>query len=87
MQRARRCGREEFRPARVVHRIAELITEAESGKEDPMHVEKRLNGKYVLVDNNKAGFTAKGVWIWTAWAKHRYTEDFREMAKAYAEDD
>jgi hypothetical protein len=79
--------REELRPARVVHRITELIMEAESGKSDSMEVEKFLNGKYVKVGDNRAGFTAKPFRIWTQWGCNRYSQEFREMAKAYAEDE
>jgi len=79
--------REELRPARVVHRITELIQEAESGKPDPMHVEKFLNGKYVKVGDERAGFTCRGAWMWTQWARNRYEQEFRDMAKAYAEDE
>jgi len=83
--------REEMRPARVVHRVTDLIEEAESGREDKLEVEKVMNGKKVLVgpkgSQHIAGYSNKGVWIWTQWSRSRYTEEFLEMAKAYAEDD
>ena len=82
-----RKDREELRPARVVHRITDLITEAESGRSDKMPVEKFLNGKYVKVGTERAGYTNKGSWVWTSFANGRYNQEFRDMAKAFAEDE
>jgi len=79
--------REELRPARIVHRISDLISEAESGREDKLPVDKVLNGKYVKVGDDKAGYCAKGLWVWTTFSTSRYTQEFRDMAKAFAEDD
>ena len=60
-------------------------------REDKLPVDKRLNGKYVLVgpegNKNKAGYSNKGVWMWTKWSRDRYSQEFLAMAKAYAEDD
>ena len=83
--------KEEMRPARVVHRVTELIEEAESGRSDKLVVEKVMNGKKVLVgpqdSQHIAGYSNKGVWMWTQWSRNRYSDEFLEMAKAYAEDD
>ena len=76
-----------MRPARVVHRIAELITEAESGRSDALPVDRKLNAKYVLVGTERAGYSAKANWVWTQWACNRYTQEFRDMSKAFAEDE
>jgi len=78
---------EELRPARIVHRITDLITEAESGRSDKLPVEKFLNGKYVKVGTDRAGYTCKGSWVWTSFATGRYDQEFRDMAKAFAEDE
>jgi len=83
--------REEMRPARVVHRVTDLIEEAESGRSDGLEVEKKMNGKKVLLgpqgNQHIAGYSNKGVWMWTQWSRNRYTQEFLEMAKAFAEDD
>ena len=79
--------REEMRPARVVHRITELIEEAESARDDRLPVEKVLNGKFVKLGPQRAGYVSKGNWVWTALAVSRYPQEFRDMATAYAEDD
>jgi hypothetical protein len=83
--------REELRPARVVHRITDLIQEAESGRSDAFEVEKAMNGKKVLVgpkgSQHMAGYSNKGVWMWTQFSRTRYNQEFLDMAKAYAEDD
>ena len=71
-----------------MHRITELLEEAESSMPDKQSVEKRLNGKDVLIGGtHKAGYTCKGSWVWTSFSVERYPQDFRDMAKAYAEDD
>jgi hypothetical protein len=83
--------REEMRPARVVHRITDLMEEAESGREDRLEVEKVMNGKKVLLgpqgSQRIAGYSNKGVWVWTQFSRTRYNQEFLDMAKAYAEDD
>ena len=80
-------GREELRPARLVHRISELIEEAESARPDKMPVGKVMNGKYVKVGEQKVGYSCKASWIWTRFGQERYGKDFCDMAKAYSEDD
>ena len=57
--------RAELRPGRIVHRMAEILIEIESAKEDQLGIEKFLNGKYIKVGTNRVGFTYKGEWQWT----------------------
>ena len=77
--------RSERRPARIVHRMEEILTDVEAAMPEPMAVEKFLNGKYVKTGGKRAGYTLKGEWIWTQHAMTRYCEETRNMANAYAE--
>ena len=74
-----------LKPARVVHRVAEMLSEAEAVRENKMTVQKIMTTKHVQVGADKAGFVCGTMWIWTSFARARYTQDFLDMAKTYAE--
>ena len=81
-------SREELRPARIVHRMTEMIQEFESAEQNPLKVEKKLNGKYVEVgDHKRVGQVRKGSWVWLPFALERYETDQLEFAKTYAEEE
>ena len=75
------------RPAKIVHRMHDFLSEAETGMSPSLHVEKVMIGKLINVGGQKVGFTLKGAWVWTRRGMGRYTEEQRDMAKAYAEDE
>ena len=77
----------ELRPNRVIHRMGDMLGEAEAARQDKLPVDKKLGGKYINVGDDKVGYTLKGNWVWSEWAISRYSESFRDAAKAYAEDD
>ena len=63
-----------------------MITEAEAARADTLPLEKKVNGKLVRVGQNRVGWTLNGTWMWSEWATARYTREFLDMARAYAED-
>ena len=79
-------SRAELRPARITHRVTEMIEEMEKAEQTPLPVTKRMNGKYVEVGvRNTVGQVRNGAWTWTAFAKDRYTEEQLKVAKTFAE--
>ena len=54
---------------------------------DPLVVDKVINGKYVKVGGDRVGYTCRGVWTWTKLGESSYPQDFRAMAKSYAENE
>ena len=78
----------ELRPARIVHRMAEIMEEIEAAEDPPLEVTKKLNGKYVEVGVKKRiGQVRNGSWVWLPFAMTRYQPDQLEFAKAYAEEE
>ena len=70
--------------------MAEILEEMEAAQSEPRAVEKQLNGKYVNVGSGrtaKAGHVRNSEWQWLALARSRYSEEQREVAKAYAEEE
>ena len=80
-------SRAELRPARIVHRVTEAVEEMESSQPSPQKVEKKLNGKTVVVGTEKVGHVRNGSWQWLAFARARYTPEQLEVAKSYAEEE
>ena len=77
---------EELRPARIVHRVAEFLEEMESSQSSPLPIEKKLNGKYVMIGDKRAGYVCAGAWQWCAFAKGRYSLEQLDSAEGYAEE-
>ena len=77
----------ELRPARLVHRVCDMLLDFESQREDPLEVEKVMNGKFVKVGGHRAGFTLHSQWKWTGYAVKRYSAEQLEMAKGYADEE
>jgi hypothetical protein len=75
----------ETQQAKMVHRIAETLSDIEAIREDPLDVVKSLREKIVRVGTHRVAFIADRKVRWTAWAVQRYAEEDRDMAKAYAE--
>ena len=79
-------SRTEMKPARLVHRIAQVLTDFEEARADKQPVEKNMVGKNVRNASGQLGWSRSGVWIWTAVAKARYTVEQLDIAKSYAEE-
>ena len=79
-------SRAEMKPARLVHRIAQVLQDFEDGRPDTQALEKNMVGKNVRIPAGQLGWSRAGVWIWTGLAKARYTTEQLDIAKSYAED-
>ena len=79
-------SREEMRPARIVHRMAECVTDFEASQSSPLAVDKQLNGKYIKVGTDRIGQVIRGEWKWFPFAKGRYSSELLEFAKGFAEE-
>ena len=79
-------SRTEMKPARLVHRIAQVLTDFEEARADKQAIEKNMIGKNVRNASGQLGWSRAGVWIWTAIAKARYTVEQLDIAKSYAEE-
>ena len=77
-----RKEREELKPARIVHRICECLEDFEQACDNPLPVQKFMNGKFVKVGGTRAGYVFKSSWHWTQWSKTRYDSDQLAMACA-----
>ena len=74
-----------MRPARIVHRMYDVLSDIESRKADHISLEKGLNGKFIKCDKGRIGYSVSGRWQWHKLAIERYTEEERDFAQAYAE--
>ena len=79
-------SRTEMKPARLVHRIAQVLTDFEDARADKQPIEKNMIGKNVRNASGQLGWSRAGVWIWTAIAKARYTVEQLDIAKSFAEE-
>ena len=79
-------SRTEMKPARLVHRIAQVLQDFEDGRADKQQIEKNMIGKNVRNASGQLGWSRAGIWIWTAVAKARYTVEQLDIAKSYAEE-
>ena len=79
-------SRTEMKPARLVHRIAQVLTDFEEARADKQPIEKNMVGKNVRNASGQLGWSRAGVWIWTAIAKARYTVEQLDIAKSFAEE-
>ena len=76
----------ENRPARLMHRAHDCLTDIESSRSDKKVIKKDPSGKFLSIDDKRIGFSLRGRWRWTQHASARYTAEELELAKAYAED-
>ena len=79
--------REEMRPARIVHRMAEFLGEVETQQSEKLPIKKVLNGKYIEVGDKRVGRVMNGAWHWDAFAKARYSKEQLVSAKGFAEEE
>jgi hypothetical protein len=80
----------ERKPARLIHRAAEILTDIEGGREDKLEVQKVMNGKQVkVVPQNGIGklvaFSFRGTLEWSVYGQSRYDQHQRDMVTAFAE--
>ena len=79
-------SRAEMKPARLVHRITQVLQDFEDSKPDKQALEKNMIGKNVRIPAGQLGWSRAGAWIWTNLAKTRYTTEQLDIAKSYAEE-
>ena len=79
-------SRAEMKPARLVHRIAQVLQDFEDSRPDKQVLEKNMIGKNVKIPAGQLGWSRAGAWIWTNLAKTRYTTEQLDIAKSYAEE-
>ena len=76
-------SRNELRPARLIHRGAEALSNQEDNMSEPLEVTKRMNGKQIKVGNRLAMWTLYGKLQWSKWAQNRYGEEDIEAMSAF----
>ena len=72
------------RPAKLVHRVHEVLQSYENGKPDRAELEKDLPGKKVLRNRQVIGASIYGRWRWEGEGLSRYTDDERKHAQEWA---
>ncbi len=75
----------ELKPARIIHRAAELITDFETGRPDRQDVTKILNGKQIKIEGRLVCYTYRGTLQWASLGLSRYSADERMQVAAFAE--
>jgi hypothetical protein len=80
----------ERKPARIIHRAAEMLTDVEGGRQDKHEVQKIMNGKQIkVVGTNGIGklmaFSFRGTLEWSVYGQRRYDQNQRDMVTAFAE--
>lgn len=80
-------SRAELRPARVIHRAAEIADQMEKQRVGPRDPEQNIGSKHIDVGGMRAFFTLKGELKATAWTTARYGEEQLAAIKEYAEAD
>ena len=80
----------ERKPARIIHRAAEMFADVEGGRQDKLEVLKVMNGKKIkVVGTNGIGklvaFSFRGALEWSVYGQSRYDQNERDMVTAFAE--
>ena len=78
-------SRAELKPARLIHRITEILEEYEGARESPQPITKVMNGKQVKMGGELLAWSQHGQLQWGRFACKRYSDEDREAMKAYAE--
>ena len=79
--------RSELRPARLIHRSFEFISDLEAQRQQPMQVEKDLIHKVVKIGTNRCCFPLDGMLHFTHWAKQHFSQEELDMVKSFADAD
>ena len=79
-------SRSEMKPARLVHRITQVLQDFENAMPQPQVLEKNMMGKTVRSPAGQLGWSRSGTWIWTGLAKARYSAEQLDIAKSWAEE-
>jgi len=75
----------EMHPRKMVHRKHDYLLESESKQRAPLTVQKFPADLTVKVGGSVAGFVDHGSWRWASFARSRYDDETRDMAKAFVE--
>ena len=74
----------ELKPARLVDRIHDVLSEYEQTKPEPKRVVKNMAGTNVEVDGCRAGASRHGRWIWYKEAGKLYSDEQLAHATEWA---
>lgn len=80
-------SRSELRPARLIHRAAELLQQFEAERVDAKPIDKNAGAKHIDIGGNRAFFSLRSELKATAWAQQRYAEAQLTALREYAEAD
>ena len=75
----------EKRPARLIHRAAEIMTEFEQEQTEPLTIEKQINGKRILLNGKMVAWTLSGNISFSRFLRDRYSEEAIQQIQAFAE--
>ena len=75
---------QENKPARLVHRVCEVLQTYEDRKPDRVILDKQMPGKKVLRSGVPVGSSLYGRWRWEAAGLNRYTDEERKHAEEWA---
>lgn len=77
----------ELRPARVIHRLAEVLKELDDASAEPKGITKIMNGKQIKDgEMHLLAWTFRSQVNWSTLAQSRWNENQLQIAKAFAED-
>eukprot|EP00973_Karenia_brevis_P000502 70737-Karenia_brevis.AAC.1 len=72
-------SREELKPARLVHRLHEYVSDVVKAWPGGGNGTKHMNGKYVNLNGARIAFSCKGRVIWTATGMSKFSEEERQI--------
>ena len=78
-------SRTELKPARLIHRAAEILEEFEGEQSSPQPITKIMNGKQIGMNTKLLAWSQNGQSQWARNAILRYSDEERAAMKAYAE--
>lgn len=76
-----------LRPARLIHRAAELLQQVEAERIDAKDVEKNAGAKHIDIGGNRGFFSLRSELKATTWAQQRYSKDKLIALREYDEAD
>lgn len=83
----RKKSRQEMRPARIIHKTAEILESFEWDRPNAGRVEKNVGSKYVSVDGFRMFYTLRGALMHTVHASLRYSADELDQIRGFAQED
>lgn len=83
----RKKSRQEIRPARIIHRAAEILENFEWDRPNAGRIGKHVGSKYISIDGIRMFYMLRGELMHTVHAALRYSKDELDQIRGFAQGD